>query len=86
MARLTEDGLIVERAGAPRTTRAWQGAMARAALVLFQRDESWRDLRLPIAVALAGRYGELPDEELAELIEAILPIETAELNGGDESC
>jgi hypothetical protein len=90
LVRLERDGLVAERAGAARTTRSWQGAMARAALVLFQRQESWRDLRLPIALALHERYAGLPDHELADLIEVMLPIEAAELTAGrgeeDQSC
>lgn len=67
LARLEADELVAARAGAFRTTRAWQGAMARAAFTLYQRGEDWRDLRLPIAVALAEHYAGLPDEQLADL-------------------
>ena len=80
LARLEADELVEARAGALRTTRSWQGAMARAAFTLYRRGEIWRDLRLPIAVALAEHYAGLPDDELADLVEALLPIETAELD------
>jgi hypothetical protein len=85
LARLEADELVVARAGAFRTTGPWQRAMARAAFTLYQRGEDWRDLRLPIAVALAEHYAGLPDEELADLIEAMLPIETVELDGGSKA-
>ena len=75
LARLFADGLLIEAAGTARTSRAFQSAMARAAYTLYKRGETWRDLRLPIAVALAERYDGLPDDELADLVEAILPIE-----------
>jgi hypothetical protein len=62
-----------------RTTPRWQGAMARAALRLQRGGAPWRDLRLPIAAALLERYPEASDAELAGLVEAMLPVEEAEL-------
>jgi hypothetical protein len=35
---------------------------------------------LPVAAALAESHGELPDEELADLVEAMVPIEEEELS------
>jgi hypothetical protein len=81
LVRLIADGLVVERAGTARTSRPFQGAMARAAFTLYQRGEPWRDLRLPIALALSERYGHMSNDELAELVEAMLPIEAAALAG-----
>jgi hypothetical protein len=75
LARLASDGLVEPGVDGPRTTRRWQGAMARAALRLMAAGAPWRDLRLPIASALAELYPEASDEELAEAIEALLPLE-----------
>ena len=55
--------------------------MARAALGLYGRDAPWQDLRLPIATALLDTYDSLSDVELADLVEAMLPIEQRELRG-----
>jgi hypothetical protein len=55
--------------------------MARAALRLYRSDAPWQDLRLPIAAALLDTYGGLSDDELAALVEAMLPIERCELSG-----
>ena len=64
---LLADGLVRREGERTRTTPRWQGAMARAALALQRTGAPWRDLRLPIAAALAG------------LIEAMVPVEEAEL-------
>jgi len=73
--RLLEDGYLVRQDGRLRTTPRWQATLARAALALLQKGEPWRDLRLPVVMALAHRYGACPDDELADLVEALLPIE-----------
>ncbi|BDG02126.1 hypothetical protein [Anaeromyxobacter oryzae] len=75
LARLEADGLVHTGPGGPRTTRRWQGAMARAAVRLYQAGAPWRDLRLPVAAALLEVYGDASDDELAGLVEAILPLE-----------
>jgi hypothetical protein len=83
MDRLTADGLVRHVDGQHRTTRRWQGAMARAALELQRAGARDDDLRVPVAYALVGIYGDdRPDEELASLVEAMLPIEAAELAPG----
>jgi hypothetical protein len=41
----------------PRTTTRWQAAMARAAHRLQREGAAWRDLRLPIAMALVEIAG-----------------------------
>ncbi len=79
LERLVEGGLIRRDGERGRTTPRWQAALARAALSLHTSGAPWRDLRLPIAHALAELYPEAPDDELAELVEAILPIEEAEI-------
>jgi hypothetical protein len=76
---LLGDGFLVREGGRLRTTPRWQAALARAALTLQRSGEPWRDLRLPVIMAMAHRYGERPDEELAALVEAMLPIEEAAL-------
>lgn len=76
---LRSDGLIRREGDRDRTTPRWQAAMARAALRLQRSDAPWQDLRLPIAAALVERYPEATDEDLAALIEAMLPVEEGEL-------
>jgi hypothetical protein len=77
--RLVEDGLLEREESRLRTTARAQGALARAALSLQRAGAPWKDLRLPLAAALAERYPDLPDQELADLVEAMLPIVMAEL-------
>ncbi|HEY3818264.1 MAG TPA: hypothetical protein VGL81_13885 [Polyangiaceae bacterium] len=55
--------------------------MARAALRLYGAGQDAADLRVPMAFAIVELYGaELPDEEVATLVEALLPVERAELD------
>lgn len=76
IARLEADGLVRFERGAHRTTRRWQGLMARTAARLIHDGEPVEDLRVAIAYALLEVYGvELPDDALADLLEAMLPIE-----------
>jgi len=77
--RLVEDGLLRREGDRARTTARWQAALARAALRLQRAGAPWKDLRLPIAAALLERYAEASDEELAALVEAMVPVEEAEL-------
>jgi hypothetical protein len=79
LARLIEDGLVRRDGDTVRTTRRWQGAMARAALRLLDRDGDAGDLRLPIASALVEIYGDLDDDAIADAVRTMLPIELAEL-------
>jgi hypothetical protein len=82
LRRLEADGLIAREGEATpaATTRKWQGAMARAALRLYGAGDPGHDLRVPIATALVEIYeSKVPDEELAEMVEAMLPIELAAL-------
>jgi hypothetical protein len=76
MHRLQADGLAARDGDSVRTTRKWQSAMARAALRLYEAGDPGHDLRVPIASALLEIYGSnVGDEELASLVEAMLPIE-----------
>jgi hypothetical protein len=77
--RLLADGLLRREGERWRTTPRWQAAMARAALGLQRAQAPWRDLRLPIAAALLERYPDATDEEVAALVEVMLPVEEAEL-------
>lgn len=81
LRRLIEDQLLSsDGAGAPRTTRKLQSALARAALREYGSSDEF-DLRVPLASALVELYGlALPDEELVAMIDALLPIEAAELD------
>jgi hypothetical protein len=79
LARLVQDGLVRVEDGEPHTTRRWQAAMARAALILRDAKAPEDDLRLPIAVALANVYGDAADEQmLIDYVGELLPIELAE--------
>ena len=54
--------------------------MARAATALYETGDPGDDLRVPIALALLDTYqSSLDDEILAELVEAMLPIEATSL-------
>jgi hypothetical protein len=78
LTRFEADGLLRRDAGRLRTTKRWQGAMARAALRLA--GSATDDLRAPIASALIEIYGEsLDDDSVVEAIRAISPIEAGEL-------
>lgn len=75
LERLIADGYL-RRDGARLTaTPRWQAALARAALRLQRAQAPWRDLRLPIAAALAEPYAALDDEALATLVEAMVAVE-----------
>ncbi len=80
LRRLEADGLVVREREDLRTTRKWQGAMARAALRLYEAGDPGHDLRVPIAGALLEIYASaLDDEEIAGLVEAMLPVEARAL-------
>ena len=81
LARLQTDGLITPDGGSLHTTKRWQGAMARAALRLYAARDPGQDLRVPVVHAMLEFYPEAPDEELAALVEAMLPVELAALGG-----
>lgn len=86
LARLESCGLIRMDGVRYRTTRRWQGAMARAALRLLAEGEHSSDLRVPITHALVELFGShLDDDELASLVEAVTPIEAAELGAAAPS-
>ncbi len=78
-AELAADGFLRRDGDGWRTTPRWQAALARAAFGLQRANAPWLDLRLPIAAALAEHYPERSDEELAALVEALLPVEEREL-------
>jgi hypothetical protein len=81
LAILERDGLLRRDGEAHRTTKRWQGAMARAAFRLYGAGDDGHDLRYPLAAALVELYGETRSEaELVCFIEALLPIEAAELD------
>jgi hypothetical protein len=75
LARLACDGWIEQRGDSWKTSRRWQQAMARTAARLYEEDPG-DDLRVPIAHVMVEVYsGEVDDDGLADLIEAMLPIE-----------
>jgi hypothetical protein len=79
LARLETDGLVEPSSRARKTSRRWQQAMARAAAKLYAAGDAGDDLRVPIALAMVELCPEVADEVLAELVEAMLPIELASL-------
>jgi hypothetical protein len=79
VARLEQDGLVHRERGVTKTTRRWQGAMARAALRLVTEGESREDLRIPVVMALVDVYGSgLDDEDLVAMVGVILPLESVQ--------
>jgi hypothetical protein len=82
MVRLETDGLITPIGDSHHTTKRWQGAMARAAARLYDVRDPGQDLRVPVAHAMLEIFPGAPDEELAALIEAMLPVELAALGLG----
>lgn len=83
LARLMGDGVLRRDGERLRTARRFQRAMTRAVLHVFGQGDPGEDLRVPIAFALLEIYGDdCTDEELAELVEIVVPVETAELAGG----
>jgi hypothetical protein len=80
LARLEADGFIFRVGTTFKTRRGWQRAMARAAVALYEQGDAGDDLRVPITLALLQSKPEkYEDELLAELVEALLPIESAAL-------
>lgn len=76
-ARLIADGLVRTDGDRRVATRRWHGAMARAAMRLLASGDEGADLRVPIVTALLEIYGaDLADEELADMVEVLLPIES----------
>jgi hypothetical protein len=86
LVRIEQDGLVAPIDGVLRTTRKWQSAMARAALRLYEGGDPGEDVRVPIASALLELYDDrddpVDDEELAALVEAMLPLELLALGVG----
>ncbi|MCA9677343.1 MAG: hypothetical protein H6708_21375 [Kofleriaceae bacterium] len=81
IARLETAGLIRPVSDGFRTTRRWQGLVARVAAGMVRDAETWVDPRVPVAQALVEVYGVDPsDDELVELIEVMVPIHLADLS------
>jgi len=79
VAALVAAGLVVVKDGRLRTTRRWQGAMARAAQQLFDAEAPF-DPRLPIVCALLDVFGDThPEQELVAEVRVLLQIEANEL-------
>jgi hypothetical protein len=81
MRRLVTLGLVRREGMSYRTSPRFQAAMARAALRLMRLDDAGHDLRMPIAAALVDVLPTAPVDEIATLVEAMLPIESRELRG-----
>jgi hypothetical protein len=79
LERLVAGGLVRLESGRARTTARWQATMARAALGLQRAGAPWTDLRLPVVTAMIERFPDASDEDVADLVEAMIGIEEAEL-------
>jgi hypothetical protein len=80
LKRLEADGLAARHQSELKATRRWHAAMARAAMRLYEARDPGADLRVPIAAALLDIYGTaVGDDDLADLVEAMLPIEARSL-------
>jgi hypothetical protein len=79
LERLVGGGLVRFDSGRARTTARWQATMARAALGLQRAGAPWKDLRLPVVTAMIERFPDASDEDIADLVEAMIGIEEAEL-------
>ncbi len=78
--RLLDDGLLVMRDSNLRTTRRWQGAVARVVLQLLEDRAPGDDLRVPIAAALIQLYGDVLDNDsLVNATAIMLRVELEEL-------
>ncbi len=74
LERLIADGFVLR--GSPQCVPAprWHAAIARAATVLHTTGADDSDLRIPVAWALSAAYEKVTDEELADLIDVMLPM------------
>ncbi len=80
LAQLEADGLLVRVGDGLRTTKRWQAAMTRAARRLAAEGEDDDDLRVPITHALLEFYDGSSIEDLVTIVQALAPIEAAELD------
>lgn len=68
-----DDGLLC-------TTQRWHGALARAALRLYQRGDELADIRTPITAALLEAYDDDADAAIAKAVETMYRVAQRELN------
>lgn len=79
MGALVAAGVLRAGGGRLQSTRRWQAALARAAQRLLAAGAPDRDLRLPIAAALVELFPGCTDAELADRVEAMLPVVAGEV-------
>jgi hypothetical protein len=80
-ARLVRDDFLKrDEAGVLRTTQRWHGALARAALRLYQRGDELADIRTPITAALLEAYDDDSDAAIAQAVETMYVVALRELN------
>jgi hypothetical protein len=81
LERLASDGLVVLADDGWRTTLRLEGAIARAMACIALTEPAAQgaiDARRPLALALIALYGpDTADAIVADMIEALLPIEPA---------
>jgi hypothetical protein len=79
-SQLERDGFLERDAeGELCTTRRWHGALARAALRLYEAGEELDDLRTPVAAALVESYATATEDELVAAVHAMLSVAQREL-------
>jgi hypothetical protein len=80
-ARLVHDDFLSEDGnGVLCTTQRWHGALARAALRLYQRGDELADIRTPITAALLEAYDDESDGAVAQAVETMYKVALRELN------
>lgn len=80
-ARLVRDEFLQrDEDGVLRTTQRWHGALARAALRLYQRGDELADIRTPITAALIEAYHDDSDAAIAKAVETMYTVALRELN------
>src|SRR6476620_8551275 len=80
-ARLVHDDFLTSDAnGVLCTTQRWHGALARAALRLYQRGDELQDMRTPITAALLEAYYDESDGAVAQAVETMYRVALREIN------
>ena len=77
--RLSHAGILHEKRGHWQTTPTWERALMKAEARVLEFNENVGEPRVPITYALLDVLGaKVPETELKDLVEVLLPIETAE--------
>jgi hypothetical protein len=77
--RLAHAGVLHEKRGHWQTTPAWDRALMKAEARVLEFNEAVGEPRVPVMYALIDILGtKIPEAELKDLVEVLLPIEIAE--------